>query len=65
MGQKVLKVGHSLAVTIPSDFCKAVGVKTGTDVKVDTIIEKGIISYHFPDSQQQLLLTDLFGKPKK
>lgn len=65
VSQKVIKVGHSLAVTIPVDFCKTVGVKSGDEVKIDTAIEKGRICYHFPNSQQLLLLTGIFSKSKK
>lgn len=65
MRQKVMKVGHSLAVTIPSEFCREVGIKNGDEIKVVTVPEKGKISYYFTGSQQLMLLGDLFSKQIK
>lgn len=34
MDQKILKTGNSLAVSIPSDFVKVLGLRAGLTVKV-------------------------------
>lgn len=60
-----MKVGHSLAVTIPADFCHDLGIKSGDEVKVEASPEKGKVSLYFSGSQQLLLLQGLFSKTKK
>jgi antitoxin component of MazEF toxin-antitoxin module len=32
--QKIIKTGHSLAVTIPFDFAQLLGIKAGQEVEV-------------------------------
>lgn len=57
MKQKVIQTGNSLAVTIPSQFVKAVGIKSGDWVKVEPKLEEGQIIYTF-SGVRQLTLSD-------
>lgn len=59
MLQKVIKAGNSKAVTIPADFVKAVGVKTGDTVKSKTSPETGQVTYTFSGVRQMSLTQDL------
>ncbi len=56
MTQKVFKTGNSLAVTIPADFAKSVGVKAGDKVKVLAYRENGKIQMTFSGAHQLLLV---------
>lgn len=56
MQQKVIKAGNSLAVTLPSQFVKTVGVIAGDDVVVRTKVESGRIVYTFKGAKQLSLL---------
>lgn len=58
MKQKIIKAGNSLAVTIPSNFVKTVGVKLADEVAVDLKPETGQLIYTFKGSRQ-LSLTSL------
>lgn len=64
MGQKVIKTGNSLAVTIPSDFVKVEGIRAGDTVKVILKPEKGLMICSF-SGIQQLPLSENFLKSKK
>ncbi len=57
MKQKVIQSGNSLAVTIPSQFVKAVGIKPGDQVEVKPKLEEGKIVYTF-SGVRQLTLSD-------
>lgn len=57
MKQKVIKAGNSTAVTVPADFVKMVGVKTGDMVSVTVHPDKGEVTYHFTGAYQLKLLT--------
>lgn len=50
--QKVIKVGNSIGVTVPSDFVRAVGIKAGDEVEVIKKIETGKVIYKFSGIQQ-------------
>ena len=63
MAQKIIKIGNSLGVTIPSFFVKAVGIKIGDEVKVSTNAEKGEVKYKF-SGIQQLLISSVFPNSK-
>ena len=63
MVQKVFKTGNSLAVTIPSDFAKSVGVRSGDQTKVRLEPDKGKVTYFFSGAKQ-LPLLDTFFKSK-
>lgn len=52
MEQKVMTVGNSLGVTVPSSFVKAVGIKAGDKVKVKTVLETGQVTYSFKGAKQ-------------
>ncbi len=58
MEQKVLKTGNSLAVTIPSQFAKIMGVKPGSLVRIKTDLRKGVLTCTFSGSGQLSLLGD-------
>jgi len=64
MTQKVIRTGNSLAVTIPSEFAKSVGIRPADVVKVQTEPDKGRITYHFSGAKQ-LPLSENFLKLKK
>lgn len=54
--QKILKTGNSLAVVVPSDFVKGLGLKPGDEVKVLVKPEKGEILYKFSGAMQLPLI---------
>lgn len=62
--QKIIRTGNSLAVTIPSDFVRDVGVKAGQTVQVKINPETGEITYTFSGSRQ-LPLARSFTKRRK
>lgn len=47
MKKKVIKTGNSLAVTVPSSFVKAIGVRKGDEVEVRVNKEKFKVTYRF------------------
>lgn len=61
--QKIIKTGHSLAVTIPSEFVKMVGIKHGDEVLVNIEPETGRVICSFSGSKQ-LPLSQNFIKRK-
>jgi len=52
MKQKVMKVGNSIGVTVPSKFVKSVGVRIGDNVKVKTRLDSGQVIYTFKGAKQ-------------
>lgn len=52
MKQKVLKTGNSLAVVVPAEFVKKVGVEAGDQVVVSKDLKKSRLTYHFPTPRQ-------------
>jgi antitoxin component of MazEF toxin-antitoxin module len=56
MDQKVLRTGNSLAVSIPAEFAKALGVQAGDTVKIKPDAVKGVLTYTFRGSGQLTLL---------
>ncbi|TSC54352.1 MAG: hypothetical protein LiPW31_157 [Microgenomates group bacterium LiPW_31] len=62
--QKIIRTGNSLAVTIPSDFVKTVGIKAGQNVLVNIEPETGRVIYSFSGTKQ-LVLSQSFIKRKK
>lgn len=56
MIQKVIKAGNSIAVTLPSQFVKTVGIMSGDEVKVMLKPESGKIIYTFKGAKQLSLL---------
>ncbi len=62
MKQKVIKVGNSIGVTVPSSFVKGVGIKVGDSVDVRTKVVTGEIIYKFSGAQQLPLSSELKEK---
>jgi len=62
--QKIIKTGHSLAVTIPFHFVQSLGIKPGQEVKVETQIEGGQIIYTFTGAKQFSLSQNFIKKGK-
>ncbi len=56
MRQKILRTGHSLAVTVPAEFVKILGLKPGDEVLVKSDIAKGSLHYTFSGTGQLNLL---------
>lgn len=52
MKQKVMKVGNSIGVTVPSKFVKSVGVRIGDNVKVKMKLSTGQVIYTFKGAKQ-------------
>lgn len=57
MHQKILKTGNSLAVTIPSNFVKILGLKSGMEVIVKSDLAKGTLKCTFAGTGQLPLLS--------
>jgi len=64
MSQTVFRTGNSLAVTVPSDFVKSLGIRPGDLVKVNCEGDKGKLTFLFSGAQQ-LPLSETFLKRKK
>ena len=64
MSQSIFKTGNSLAVTIPVDFVKSLGIRPGDSVKVNAESDKGKITLYFSGAKQ-LLLSETFLKNKR
>ena len=62
MKQKVIKVGNSIGVTVPSSFVKGVGVKVGDTVEVSTRVVTGEVIYKFSGAQQLALENQVESK---
>jgi antitoxin component of MazEF toxin-antitoxin module len=62
--QKIIRTGNSLAVTIPSEFVKTVGIKAGQDVLTKIEPETGRVICSFKGTKQ-LPLSQSFIKRKK
>ncbi len=64
MAQKVIRTGNSLAVTVPAEFAKMVGIKAGDEVKVSVKPDKGIATYSFAGAKQLPLSENFLKKTK-
>lgn len=64
MTQRVIRTGNSLAVTIPSEFAKSVGIRPGDGVRVKLEEDKGRVTFFFSGAKQ-LPLAENFLRPKK
>lgn len=53
--QKIIKTGNSLAITLPSQLVKALGLRASDPVTVTISLDQTKISYTF-DSARQLSL---------
>lgn len=63
--QKIIKTGHSLAVTIPSAFARLLGIKAGQDVEVKIEPETGRAIFTFSGNKQLPLSQNLVKSRKK
>lgn len=59
MIQKVIRTGNSLAVTIPAQFARDLGILSGHNVKINLETEKGRIIYNFEGVKQLPLIENL------
>jgi antitoxin component of MazEF toxin-antitoxin module len=62
--QKIIKTGHSLAVTIPSSFARLLGIEAGQEVEVEIEQETGKAIYVFTGNKQ-LSFSSSLAKAKK
>lgn len=63
--QKVIRTGHSLALTIPSSFAKALAVRRGDLVAVERRVDRGTLTFHFKGAQQLAISENVFRPPKR
>ena len=63
--QKIIKTGNSLAITIPADFVKSIGIKAGEEVKVGVETEKGRIICNFSGAKQLPLSQNFVKKGRR
>lgn len=63
--QKVLQTGNSLAVVIPAQFIKDLGIRRGDNVNVVTLPEKSEMVVKFTQSKQLPLELSPKNKYKK
>jgi antitoxin component of MazEF toxin-antitoxin module len=63
MAQKVIKTGNSLAVTIPSEFVRTIGIRPGDEVRLRVEADLGQLTYSF-SGVKQLTLADSLTKTK-
>ncbi len=63
--QKIIRTGHSLAVTIPSAFARLLGLKAGQDVEAKTEPETGRAIFTFSGNKQLPLSQNLIKSRKK
>jgi len=62
---KIFRTGNSLAVTVPSRFVQALGLKSGDTVRVESWVEKGKVIYQFSGARQLPLVEDLISHKRK
>lgn len=65
MAQKVIRTGNSVAVTIPSEFARDLGIRVGDQVKVRLDKGKGKIVFTFSGAKQLLLAEDFLQKRRQ
>lgn len=64
MIQKVFRTGNSLAVTVPSGFAGACGIRAGAKVSVKEDRSRAKLTLQFSGTQQLLLDTAFFSARK-
>lgn len=65
MKQTVFRTGNSLAVVVPSDFVKLLGVKPKDRVQVLSQPEKGRVIYKFSGALQLPLSSEILKKRRR
>lgn len=63
--QKIFRTGNSLAVTVPSHFIHALGLKAGDGVTVQSWVEKGQVLYQFSGVRQLPLTEEFLSQRRK
>jgi len=63
--QKIIRTGNSLAVTIPADFVRSLGVKAGREVKVQTDPGTGRVVFTFSGAKQLPLSQNFIKSQRK
>lgn len=63
--QKIIKTGNSLAVTIPSQFVQAIGIKSGQSVSVKIEPENGRVVYTFSGTKQLPLASNFLKRKRR
>lgn len=58
--QKVIRTGHSLALTIPAKFARALAVRKGDQVRVEKRVDRGTLTYIFSGVQQLSISDKIF-----
>lgn len=61
--KKIIKTGHSLAVTIPAAFVRFLGLKAGQVVSVKAVPDEGKLYCTFTGNKQ--LSLKVFGRQEK
>jgi len=56
MKRRVIKTGNSLAVTIPAEFVKEVGIKEGDEVECESEVQESRIRLKFLKKPKQISL---------
>lgn len=62
--QKIIRTGNSLAVTIPAEFVRTVGIKAGQEVTVKLEPETGKVNYTFSGTKQLPLSKNFLRKKR-
>ncbi|NIT04553.1 AbrB/MazE/SpoVT family DNA-binding domain-containing protein [Candidatus Saccharibacteria bacterium] len=52
MGQKIIRTGNSVAVTLPAEFVKILNLRAGDPVEVSVDYVKGEVTFKFPVARQ-------------
>ena len=65
MNQKVIKTGNSVALTIPAEFVKDLGIRVGDPVKTLLDKDKGKITYSFSGAKQLPLSENFLRRKNK
>jgi len=52
MGQKIIRTGNSVAVTLPAEFVKILNLRVGDPVEVRVDYVKGEVTFKFPAARQ-------------
>ncbi|MDP3954751.1 MAG: AbrB/MazE/SpoVT family DNA-binding domain-containing protein [bacterium] len=65
MSQKVIRTGNSVAVTLPSEFVKDLGIHVGDLVRVRIEKDKGKIIFSFTGVKQLPLDEKFLQKSKR
>lgn len=60
--QKVIRTGHSLALTIPTKFAKALAVRKGDEVRVEKRVDRGTLTYFFAGVVQLPISDKIFRR---